>query len=660
MRLAFALTVAGCTAGSMDTAKPVPLLQDPHDVVDTRPDLSDTGPLDFTIWVPDREGRTVVAIIGDFGVDNIYEAQAARLVDILAPEFIITTGDNNYPSGAVETIDANLGKYYGDWIYPYTGEYGEGATENKFWPCMGNHDWYAENGQAYFDYFTLPHNERYYSFTKGNIEFFCVDADSHEPDSPMANGIQGLWARANLMASTARWKLVYMHHAPYSSGTHGNNGWMQWPYEAWGADAVWGGHDHNYERINQGGILYGISGMAGAGLRSMGMPVVNSKVAFRDHHGVTIASFGTDDARFISYSVHGLIIDDVTIRKDYALARSQPILDKGAPWKYWDQGTYPGAAWTELGFDESAWLLGGAQLGYGQGDEFTQISGGTNPIDKNITAWFRQEFTVANPALYDGLDFSLLAHDGAVVYLNGIEVYRQNMPLGVVGSQTLASSEADFIQQNTWTQFATGNSLNLGTNIVAVELHLHAPDAFDTGFDLTLAGRTDDRLIPLGSSWKYLATEGGPLGDWWDADYADDGWPTSAAPLGYGIDGINTTIPFGDDALAKNPTVWYRRDFQVTDLARIEALILETVRSDSAVVYLNGTEIWRINLPQTPVTGVEYAGSAVPTGWKELAASTFIDPGLLIEGTNTVAVEVHNAAPDTAEHIFDLALIPLP
>jgi len=660
LRMLVLVAMVGCTSGSGDSGSPRPLIQDPSDVADTRPTGVDTGVGEFTIWVPDREGRTIVAMIGDYGVNTSNEANAAAVVEMLEPDFIITFGDNNYPSGAAETMDDNVGKYYSNWISPYIGDYGDGAAENKFFPCMGNHDWYSENGQAYLDYFTLPHNERYYSFTQDNLELFCIDADSHEPDSPYANGTQGLWARAGLMASTATWKVVYMHHPPYSSGTHGNNNWMQWPFESWGADTVWGGHDHNYERISQDGVLYGISGIAGTGLRTMGVPVANSNVAFRDQHGITIGSFGEEDARFLSYSVYGLLIDDVVIRKDFALGGSQPILDKGSAWKYWDKRIYPGATWTDLGYDDSAWLVGGAQLGYGQGDEFTQISGGTDPFDKNITAWFRQEFTVADPGLYDGLKFGLLVHDGAVVYLNGDEVYRYNMPAGVVGSGTLALAEANFLEQNTWSIFETANTLNVGTNIVSVEVHLYAPTAFDTGFDLTLAGRTDDRLVPMGSTWKFKASANGPIGDWWGGDYADQSWDSGDAPLGFGIEGINTVIPSGNDDLNKFPTTWYRKTFTVADKASIEAVILETVRSDAAIVYLNGTEIWRINLPQTPVAATDYAGTPVPTGWKELPASTFIDTDLLVEGTNTIAVEVHNAAADTVDHIFDLALIPLP
>ena len=79
------------------------------------------------------------AVIGDYGLDGENEAKVANLVKGWNPDFIITTGDNNYPYGAAETIDQNIGKYFSDYIYPYSGSYGEGAEENKFFPAIGNH-----------------------------------------------------------------------------------------------------------------------------------------------------------------------------------------------------------------------------------------------------------------------------------------------------------------------------------------------------------------------------------------------------------------------------------------------------------------------------------------------------------------------------------------
>jgi hypothetical protein len=74
------------------------------------------------------------AAIGDYGSNESSELDVANLVKSWNPDFIITLGDNNYPDGEASTIDANIGKYYHEFIYPYRGTYGLGANTNRFWP----------------------------------------------------------------------------------------------------------------------------------------------------------------------------------------------------------------------------------------------------------------------------------------------------------------------------------------------------------------------------------------------------------------------------------------------------------------------------------------------------------------------------------------------
>src|SRR5205085_740845 len=64
------------------------------------------------------------AVIGDFGANSQSEADVAALVHSWNPDFITTNGDNNYPLGQSTTIDANVGQYYHDFIFPYLGSYG--------------------------------------------------------------------------------------------------------------------------------------------------------------------------------------------------------------------------------------------------------------------------------------------------------------------------------------------------------------------------------------------------------------------------------------------------------------------------------------------------------------------------------------------------------
>src|SRR5437588_4055852 len=107
-------------------------------------------------------------VIGDFGGAASFggtfqpEQNVANLVHSWNPDFVITMGDNAYPDSLSTTmIDTDVGQYYHDFIYPYKGTYGAGATTNRFWPSLGNHDW-GNDGQSpnldqpYLSYFTLP------------------------------------------------------------------------------------------------------------------------------------------------------------------------------------------------------------------------------------------------------------------------------------------------------------------------------------------------------------------------------------------------------------------------------------------------------------------------------------------------------------------------
>jgi hypothetical protein len=114
------------------------------------------------------------AVIGDYGSGNQSEEDVATLVKSWNPDFAVTVGDNNYPLGGADTIDAHIGRYYHDFIYPYLGTYGAGATYNRFFPALGNHDWDTVNAQPYLDYFTLPNNERYYDVVQGPVHFFIL------------------------------------------------------------------------------------------------------------------------------------------------------------------------------------------------------------------------------------------------------------------------------------------------------------------------------------------------------------------------------------------------------------------------------------------------------------------------------------------------------
>src|SRR5262245_2284182 len=112
------------------------------------------------------------------------------------------------------------------------------------------------------------------------------------------------------------------------------------------------------------------------------------------------------------------------------------LVPTGSVWKYLDNGSNQGTAWRATSFNDSAWASGAGQLGYGDGDEATAVSYGPSSTNKYITTYFRKSFNVANPSTYASLTLAVLRDDGAVVYLNGKEVFRRKMTYGTISYTT--------------------------------------------------------------------------------------------------------------------------------------------------------------------------------------------------------------------------------
>jgi len=256
------------------------------------------------------------AVIGDFGSDGTPEADVAKLVKSWKVDFVVTTGDNNYPDGAASTIDRNIGKHYAEFIGSYKGTYGPGSTANRFWPSPGNHDWNTPALAPYLDYFTLPGIERYYDKDLGLVHLFAIDSDGKEPDTNTEGGTQGKWLKTQLEASKSCWDFVYFHHPAYNSGsTHGSTTAMRWAFKTWGADAVFQGHEHVYERLEAGGLLYITSGLAGASRYDFGTPLPESKFRYRADYGALLVTVDKTKAVFEFWNRAGTMIDSYTLTK---------------------------------------------------------------------------------------------------------------------------------------------------------------------------------------------------------------------------------------------------------------------------------------------------------------------------------------------------------
>ncbi len=260
---------------------------------------------------PTPEDVLLFAVIGDYGQGESNDAfKVAEMIDGWKVDFIVTTGDNNYPDGEAKTIDDNIGQFYHRYIGNYKGEYNRGSETNRFFPALGNHDWTPGNVDAYLDYFTLPGNERYYDFVEGPVQFFILDSDPNEPDGVGVSSAQAAWLQEAMQASTTPWQIVVMHHPPYSSGLHGSTDWMQWPFAEWGADAVLSGHDHLYERLEVDGLVYFTNGLGGhASVYDFVDILPQSQFRYNDSHGAMRVQATSNWILFEFVNENGDVVD---------------------------------------------------------------------------------------------------------------------------------------------------------------------------------------------------------------------------------------------------------------------------------------------------------------------------------------------------------------
>ena len=163
------------------------------------------------------------------------------------------------------------------------------------------------------------------------------------------------------------------------------------------------------------------------------------------------------------------------------------IFDWGSTWKYWDQNTRP-TNWQTSGFNDAAWASGPGQLGFGDGDEGTIISFGPDPNNKYRTTYFRKTINIPNPGLYSTFTFNVNYDDGFILYLNGTEINRTNMPAGAVAHSTFASSAKETVVSFT----ISASSFATGTNVLAIEMHQNNNTSSDLTLDMNLTAYDGD------------------------------------------------------------------------------------------------------------------------------------------------------------------------
>lgn len=260
-----------------------------------------------------------------------------------------------------------------------------------------------------------------------------------------------------------------------------------------------------------------------------GYPLANSPIRDAVYH-LSVPFAHTSDALNLVFSGHQLQsltneswgLDNVVVEignETLPLPSAVTYLtEPRSRWRYLDTGANPGDSWTSPNFDDHTWKSGLAELGYGNDNATEQrpaetvVSFGPNSNSKYITTYFRQTFLASNVWAITALNGGLMRDDGAVVYLNGKEVFRSNMPSGAVGPQTLAATTLDGADEFAYVPFQIPvSSLVEGPNTLAVEIHQAAVTSTDISFDLFLRASLSDcdpRFLPTSFSAGVVEFEG--------------------------------------------------------------------------------------------------------------------------------------------------------
>lgn len=172
----------------------------------------------------------------------------------------------------------------------------------------------------------------------------------------------------------------------------------------------------------------------------------------------------------------------------------------------------------------------------------------------------------------------------------------------------------------------------------------------------TMTAFAQDTLITYGSAWKYYDAGNAPpnniITSWEKENYNDADWSSGPAQLGYG-DGDEATVVSSDAR-----TVYFRHSFDIADASAYANLILGFLYDDGLALYLNGTAIGRVNMPPVPL--LTYSTFAASNSSDNARVEGYIPSELLKNGTNVIAVEVHQNDATSTDISFDFQMVALP
>lgn len=167
----------------------------------------------------------------------------------------------------------------------------------------------------------------------------------------------------------------------------------------------------------------------------------------------------------------------------------------------------------------------------------------------------------------------------------------------------------------------------------------------------------DTALVARQSTWKYNDKGVALTSGWINASFDDSAWSSGQGEFGYGDGGESTIISYGSSSSNKYITSYFRKKFYINSKNGLILPRLLLRADDGAIVYVNGQEAVRFNLTKGDISFSTFALRAIAGNGEIMFQDYFLDPALLVEGENIIAVEVHQSASNSSDLSFDLQLL---
>ena len=301
-----------------------------------------------------------------------------------------------------------------------------------------------------------------------------------------------------------------------------------------------------------------------------------------------------------------------------------------------------------------------------------------------MTTYYRTHFQVADAKAIKGINVKYLADDGAVVYINGVEVDRTRMGTGTVSYTTRADGAPNFAAASASQSeiFVPASALKTGDNVIAVETHVnylrtatvsmqasivrvegtpdgdssvpdgHSAEPTDATQPINAASVKSGTVIQTGDEWNYWTSTQAPASDWATTGSLQS-WNRGSGPIGWGDSGAVTALDIAKKDRAI--TYYFARDIDLGTISPNTSLTVKVRADDGVVLRVNGTIVDTKRMSGGNITHTTYANSPVNAS---KAASDLLEvtipASLLTSGVNRIGVEEHLNYKGTPSMTFDL------